>query len=282
MKKKGELVIIIILIVCVVGLIGYILVDKNVINFGNSEATENNESVSDDNSNDTTVEVAPTVELDSANESIVTLFNNAHRYTIGPWTTIYRDGGYKVSEMSMEDKMTLLSSQWLEDVENYPVGTDQNLTYINESTLKNDFERTFGPNTYAQVGSITDGCIILTYDATNKRYSTTQAGGCGGTTAFDVYETIISATKYSDRIEIVSATIYVDGMSNQMYKDYNKTTPLGEPLITENTVDNTEERENTYNQYIKDHKDNLEQYTYTYMLNEDGFYYLGQVARTKS
>ena len=67
-----------------------------------------------------------------------------------------------------------------------------------------------------------------------------------------------------------------------MYKDYNKTTPLGEPLITENTVDNTEERENTYNQYIKDHKDNLEQYTYTYMLNEDGFYYLDQVTRTKS
>ena len=66
-----------------------------------------------------------------------------------------------------------------------------------------------------------------------------------------------------------------------MYKDYNKTTSLGELLINENTTNNSEERENTYNQYIEDNKDNLEQYTYTYMLNEDGFYYLTSGERTK-
>ena len=66
-----------------------------------------------------------------------------------------------------------------------------------------------------------------------------------------------------------------------MYKDYNKTTSLGELLINENTTNNNEERENTYNQYIEDNKDNLEQYTYTYMLNEDGFYYLTSVERAK-
>lgn len=66
-----------------------------------------------------------------------------------------------------------------------------------------------------------------------------------------------------------------------MYKDYNKTTSLGELLINENITNNREERENTYNQYIEDNKDKLEQYTYTYTLNEDSFYYLTSVKRTK-
>ena len=67
-----------------------------------------------------------------------------------------------------------------------------------------------------------------------------------------------------------------------MYKDYNRTTSLGELLINENTTNNSEERENTYNKYIEDNKDKLEQYTYTYTLNEDGFYYLKSVERTKA
>ena len=66
-----------------------------------------------------------------------------------------------------------------------------------------------------------------------------------------------------------------------MYKDYNKTTSLGGLLIDGNTTNYAEERENTYNKYIEDNKDNLEQYTYTYTLNKDGFYYLNSVERTK-
>ena len=283
-KNKGVIVLIVLLILCIIGLVFYILVDKDIIKLNNT--TVENEQVEENNPSDDTEEKNTGVELDPENSNIKYLFNNAHRLSIGPEAQIYRDGGYKVSDMSEEDKMVLLARQWSPLVEHYSTGTSPNLTttyYLDEDTLKDIYERTFGPNTYHQVNQITDGlCMTLTYDAANKRYSYIGETGCGGTSAFSVHEKIISATKYSDRIEIVSATVYLDGMSNQMYKDYNKTTSLGELLVDENTVNNREERENTYNQYIEENKDNLEQYTYTYNLNEDGFYYLTSVERTKA
>ena len=282
-SNKGLIVFIIILILCIIGLVFYILVDKDIIKL-NSTTVENeqveNNKTNDDKNDENNVEVV----IDSENASIKNLFDNAHYLTIsGIDTHIYRDGGYKVSEMSTEDKMLLLAKQWSPLVEQYSEGTSPNLTttyYINENTLKNLFEKTFGPNTYSQATQITDGCLTLTYDANNKRYSYTGTAGCGGTRAFEVYEIIISATKYNDRIEIVSAAFYLD--QNNIYKDYNKTTTLGSNPAPINTTTSQEARENTFNQYIQDNRDNLEQYTYTYTLNEDGFYYLTSVERTKA
>lgn len=280
-KNKGVIVLIILLILCIIGLVFYILVDKDIIRLNNT--TVENEKV-ESNINDDTEEKKTEVELDPENSNIKYLFNNAHRLSIGPEAQIYRDGGYKVSDMSEEDKMTLLGRQWSNFVEQIGPSSLDGYTwtlYLNEDTLKDIYERTFGPNTYHQVNQITDGlCTTLTYDTANKRYSYVGKYGCGGTTVFSVHEKIISATKYNDRIEIVSAAFYLDGMSNQIYKDYNKTKSLGENVFYSNNYTD-EERESLEDKYIEDNKDNLEQYTYTYTLNEDGFYYLTSVERTK-
>ena len=283
-KNKGLIVFIVLLIICIMGLVFYILVDKDIIKLNNN--TVENEQVEKNNSKDDNKEKDTRVKLDPENSNIKYLFNNAHHLSIGPETQIYRDGGYKVSEMTNDEKFTLLSNQWFSEMKTHPDylrQTNDQITVLDEETLESLYERTFGPNTYERVNQITDStdCIILTYDETYQGYSTREEVGCGGTSAFSVHEKIISATKYSDRIEIVSAVVYLDGMSNQMYKDYNKTTSLGELLINENTTNNSEKRENTYNKYIEDNKDKLEQYTYTYTLNEDGFYYLTSVERTK-
>lgn len=281
-KSKGLIVFIVILIICIIGLVFYILVDKNIIKLNNT--TVENEQVEKNNTNDDT-ENNKGIELSIENENVIALFNNAHRLSIGPETQIYRDGGYKVSEMTPDEKYTLLASQWYDELNthiDYIGQTNDQITELNEEILKSLYERTFGPNTYERPTQITDGlCATFTYDEEYQGYIERNGAGCGGTSAFSVHEKIISATKYSDRIEIVSATVYLDGMSQQMYKDYNKTTSLGELLINENITNNREERENTYNQYIEDNKDKLEQYTYTYTLNEDSFYYLTSVKRTK-
>lgn len=282
-SNKGLIIFIIILIICIIGLVFYILVDKDIIKF-NSTTTENAQ-VEENNTNENE-EKNKGVDISIDNENIKTLFNNAHRISIGPETPIYKDGGYKVSEMTTDEKFTLLASQWYNELNthiDYIGQTNDQITELSEETLKNLYERTFGPNTYERVSQITDstGCLTLTYDETYQGYIERNGLGCGGTSAFSVYEKMISATKYNDRIEIVSRAFYIDGESKQIYKDYNKTTSLGGLLIDENTVSSEEERENTYNQYIEDNKDNLEQYTYTYNLNEDGFYYLTSVERTK-
>ena len=282
-KNKGIIVLIVVLILCIVGLVLYILVDKDIIKWNST--TAENKQVEEKITSDDTEKDDTRVELDPENANIKYLFNNAHHLSIGIETQIYRDGGYKVSDMSEEDKMTLLGRQWSNFVEQIGPSSSDGYTwtlYLNEDTLKDIYERTFGPNTYHQVNQITDGlCTTLTYDIANKRYSYVGKYGCGGTTVFSVHEKIISATKYSDRIEIVSATVYLDGMSNQIYKDYNKTKSLGENVFYSNNYTD-EEREALEDKYIEDNKDNLEQYTYTYNLNEDGFYYLTSVERTKA
>ena len=282
-SNKGLIIFIIILIICIIGLVFYILVDKDIIKL-NSTTTENAQ-VEENNTNENE-EKNKEVDISIDNENIKTLFNNAHRISIGPETPIYKDGGYKVSDMTTDEKFTLLASQWYNELNthiDYIGQTNDQITVLDEKELKTIYERTFGPNTYERISQITDstGCLTLTYDETYQGYIERNGLGCGGTSAFSVYEKMISATKYNDRIEIVSRAFYIDGESKQIYKDYNKTTSLGGLLIDENTVSSEEERENTYNQYIEDNKDNLEQYTYTYNLNEDGFYYLTSVERTK-
>lgn len=280
-NSKGIILVIVLLLFCIIGLVLYILVDKDIIKLSNS-TIESEEKEDDNSSNEDGIE-EDMVEIDTENAIIKYLFDNAHYLAIGIDTHIYKDGGYIVSDMSDEEKMTLLGKQWSSLVESYSTGTSSNLTttyYLDEDTLKDIYERTFGPNTYNAVNQIYDGlCMTLTYDTTNKRYSYIGETGCGGSSAVNVYEKIISATRYSDRIEIVSATVYLNGTDGLMYKDYNLTTSLGSLLVNENTTNN-EESEDTYNQYIEDNKDSLEQYTYTYTFNEDGFYYLTSVERT--
>ena len=281
-SNKGLIVFIIILIICIIGLVFYILVDKDIIKL-NSTNTENTQ-VEEKNTSENEKEDEG-IELSVDNENIKTLFNNAHHMSIGPESQIYKDGGYKVSDMTTDEKFTLLANQWYNELNthsDYIGQTNDQITELNEDTLKSLYEKTFGPNTYERPTQITDGlCATFTYDETYQGYIARNGAGCGGTSAFSVYEKIISATKYNDRIEIVSSSFYIDGESKQIYKDYNKTTSLGGLLIDENTVSSAEERENIYNQYIEDNKDKLEQYTYTYTLNEDGFYYLTSVERTK-
>ena len=283
-SNKGVIVLIVLLILCIIGLVFYILVDKDIIKLNNT--TVANEQVEKNNTDDDNEEKDTGVKLDIENENIKYLFNNAHRPSIGPEAQIYRDGGYKVSEMSGEDKILLLYGQWKNYVKESSIEIDNNynsMYYVNEADLKSIYERTFGPDTYSHVNSITDSyrCYTYTYDDENKRFFYVGANGCGGTTVFSVHEKIISATKYNDRIEIVSAAFYINGMDNQMYKDYNQTTSLGEYTYYNNNYTD-EERNNLEDQYIDDNKDNLEQYTYTYTLNDDGFYYLTSVERTKA
>ena len=211
-SNKGLIIFIIILIICIIGLVFYILVDKDIIKL-NSTTTENAQ-VEENNTNENE-EKNKGVEISIDNENIKTLFNNAHRISIGPEAPIYKDGGYKVSEMTTDEKFTLLASQWYNELNthiDYIGQTNDQIIVLDEKELKTIYERTFGPNTYERVSQITDstGCLTLTYDETYQGYIERNGLGCGGTSAFSVYEKMISATKYNDRIEIVSGAFYID------------------------------------------------------------------------
>ena len=80
-SNKGLIVFIIILIICIIGLVFYILVDKDIIKL-NSTNTENTQ-VEEKNTSENEKEDEG-IELSVDNENIKTLFNNAHHMSIGP------------------------------------------------------------------------------------------------------------------------------------------------------------------------------------------------------
>lgn len=275
------------LIICVLGFIGYVLVDQGIISFGENKntTTEKEKEKDDKKEKEESSEEDKGETLDITNANIIFMFDHAH-FNIGITTDthIYRDGGYRVSEMSIEEKILLLATQWSPLVEIYNTDDPEYSVYeIEESTLKDIAEKTFGPGTYEPVRQITDGCVTLEYDANSKKYSHNGFFGCGGINPFHPYESIISATKYEDRIEIVGAVVYSDLESGNIYKDYYKTISLGKDPVNQSSIYNNgvsvEDVEKAYEQYINQNKDQLEKYVYTYTLGEDQFYYLSSVAR---
>lgn len=275
------------LIICVLGFIGYVLVDQGIISFGENKNTtiEKEKEKDDKKEKEESSEEDKGETLDITNANIISMFDHAH-FNIGITTDthIYRDGGYRVSEMSIEEKILLLATQWSPLVEIYNTDDPEYSVYeLEESTLKDIAEKTFGPGTYEPVRQITDGCVTLEYDANSKKYSHNGFFGCGGINPFHPYESIISATKYEDRIEIVGAVVYSDLESGNIYKDYYKTISLGKDPVNQSSIYNNggsvEDVEKAYEQYINQNKDQLEQYVYTYTLGEDQFYYLSSVAR---
>ena len=276
------------LIICVLGFIGYVLVDQGIISFGENKntTTEKEKEKDDKKEKEESSEEDKGETLDITNANIISMFDHAH-FNIGITTDthIYRDGGYRVSEMSIEEKILLLATQWSPLVEIYNTDDPEYSVYeLEESTLKDIAEKTFGPGTYEPVRQITDGCVTLEYDANGKKYTHTGFFGCGGINPFHAYESIISATKYEDRIEIVGAVVYSDLESGNIYKDYYKTISLGKDPVNQSSIYNNggsvEDVEKAYEQYINQNKDQLEQYVYTYTLGEDQFYYLSSVARS--
>lgn len=275
------------LIICVLGFIGYVLVDQGIISFGENKNTtiEKEKEKDDKKEKGESSEEDKGETLDITNANIISMFDHAH-FNIGITTDthIYRDGGYRVSEMSIEEKILLLATQWSPLVEIYNTDEPEYSVYeLEESTLKELAEKTFGPGTYEPVNQITDGCVTLEYDTNSKKYSHNGFFGCGGINPFHPYESIISATKYDDRIEIVGAVVYSDLESGNIYKDYYKTISLGKDPVNQSSIYNNggsvEDVEKVYEQYINQNKDQLEKYVYTYTLGEDQFYYLSSVAR---
>ena len=74
-KSKGLIAVIIILFICIIGLVFYILVDKDIIKL--NDTIVGNEQVEKSNTNDDT-EKEKGVSIDTINENIINLFNNAH------------------------------------------------------------------------------------------------------------------------------------------------------------------------------------------------------------
>ena len=266
MKKNKNNILLVILLIIILGLVIYILIEKQIIEIP---------GMTQENRTEEKQEMPKIIEIDTENANIKALIQQVHNPAEKFDTLIYENGGSTVEDMSDEYKFAIATNTKDVNITAInPADTEGNTGYIDEKDVKDAYERLFGPGTYHEINSFKYGCADMSYDATNRRY-VTSSQGCGlALIPVETYEEIISAQKTNDTLTVVTAVAYYDSSAGKLYKDSNLTEDTSQ---TTNTNLTEEEIQN----YITSYKDNLKQYTYTFQMGNDGFYYYVGVERTK-
>ena len=262
MKEKRNIVLPVILFIIILGLVGYILIDKGIIEISSATKEE-------------TTDKSSITELSPDNANVEALIKQVHNPSQLVDELIFVDGGSLVSDMPEEYKFAIATNT--KDTQLIPFETPTEEGYYamtSEEDVKDAYERLFGQGTYQEIDNFTLGCSPVVYDSTNKRYVTTTES-CGvATTPLQMQEEILSITKTEKELTVVTGVLFYDSSAEKLYKDSNLTKEL-------KTEENKELTEEDLKQYIMDNKNQVEQYTYTFDIEKDGFYYYTGVTRTK-
>lgn len=276
-KSKKGLVFTIFLILVIIGLVGYICYDKGIIKLSSQEGVESSEKVSNDKS---------AIDLDISDANIIGLYNS---------TTLIDDingqlnsvNGKDIKKVSVDDmidaKKILLALKNVDLLPSTAFLTADGITMAySESAIKTSYEKIFGPNTYKRVDEFTLYGVKFTYNDKHAAYVSNASGVGSGTSAWGYMEAIIGAKRYSDRIEITTAVILSDHNTNAYYKNSDLKDKVSDFAgVCDSEEYNDDRRTDCYHEFIRKNKSKLMQYTYTYKLNKDGFYYYTGAERTK-
>lgn len=270
-KGRGVLIFIIFLLILIVSaLVGYILIDKEIVKIPGLEISSKNDKK--DNQEENVKEVKEALNVDNPN--VVRLFNlSKNNYgTFGYDELVYGSEKISVDDMDEIYKMQLASNIFSNDIEPY-FGTNAT-SIVSYESVKNAYETIFGPNTFNNtLNNFTLLCDTYNYDALTKSYNITSVG-CGGTTSVIRGESVVNAYKYSDRIEITTAVAYYNVDDSKIFRDLEMKNEIKDFKMSANIREEL-------NKYVADNKDYLTQFTFTYELGEDGFYYFVGVEKTQ-
>lgn len=261
-KKKGNgtTIVIVLLVVAILGLTCYICYDKGIL-FSNKETTTSGTDKKENNNNQIKPEDESVTFSDSELEKYVNYISPA---SIGPAALLYDTTAINSNSLSTVDKIkyigTLVYSK-------HTSTSDYQYDVISENDVKNAVEEVYGPNTYEKT-TFNLGCGDYTLNESEKNYYSQT--GCGGSTATSVSNVVIDYKATKSKLEITTAYAFFDGMTNKIYKDYNKSIPLDEYTSSPTEIE-------TYlKNYVKNNKEKLNTIVYTFeSSNGINYYFTG-------
>lgn len=154
--------------------------------------------------------------------------------------------------------------------------TLQDENNIDANILRKQFESIVGNNTIYKDRTFQTQCSTLKYDSTKNIYNITKNQACNMTKEDnnDYFDKIISAYKYSDRIEIITRVGYLEEekelVSEGVYQSTGK-------MIIKKDMDSSEVI-GTYTENLDQIKKKIDytklpQYKYTYRLDSNKYYF---------
>ena len=214
-----------------------------------------------------------------ADDLVVAIYNRTTANTItGIDNTLYNTKKLSVDDMTDEYKGLIAEKNYASYISDYGYT-------VSEDSVRYAYDSIFGAGTYKTGQKIYSNCFNFTYNNAGY-YEDKQGGGCGGTTASDVYPLIIKAEKNNKYLKVTAA--YVFRNKENLYKSYsdleNTSNTLGtlKTLIGENYKNTVEYSSNDkIFDYVKKNQDSLEQYTKTFEIDDNGFYKYVGFERTK-
>ena len=267
-SNKAKTVWVTILIVLLLGVFfgfGYALGANKIVDVFNdvvkSDVEVNSTSTDNKKTNDNTTIKTTSIPVDSLIENL---------YEKVKWGS-FGLAGKKVSDMSDDEKGLIASKNYEQYITTNPV--DYSL-HVSEENVRYGYDSIFGAGTYQSGQNIYSACGSYSYDSINKEYSQ-AAGGCGGTTAERTVSKVVKAEKNNKVLKITAGVLYISGSDDKVYKDFEKTKPLGSTISEYLGADNGDQ-DMYAKQHIENNVDSSELYTYTFELDNNGFYkYIG-------
>ena len=261
-KKKGNgtTIVIVLLVVAILGLACYICYDKGIL-FSNKETTTSGTDKKENNNSQIKPEDESVTFSDSELEKYVNYISPA---SIGPAALLYDTTAINSNSLSTADKIkyigTLVYSK-------HTSTSDYQYDVISENDVKNAVEEVYGPNTYEKT-TFNLGCGDYTLNENEKNYYSRT--GCGGSTATSVSNVVIDYKATKSKLEITTAYAFFDGMTNKIYKDYNKSISLDEYTGSPSEI------ESSLKSYVKNNKEKLNTIIYTFeSSNGINYYFTG-------
>ena len=261
-KKKGNgtTIVIVLLVVAILGLACYICYDKGIL-FSNKETTTSGTDKKENNNNQIKPEDESVTFSDSELEKYVNYISPA---SIGPAALLYDTTAINSNSLSTADKINYIGTLVYSK---HTSTSDYQYDVISESDVKNAVEEVYGPNTYEKT-TFNLGCGDYTLNENEKNYYSRT--GCGGSTATSVSNVVIDYKATKSKLEITTAYAFFDGMTNKIYKDYNKSISLDE------YTGNPSEIESSLKSYVKNNKEKLNTIIYTFeSSNGINYYFTG-------
>ncbi len=263
-SKKASFIMIIVLLIIIVFLVLFLLYDYEII-FPEKEKNTTSEITSKRHEE-------KDIKLDINNPNIINLYSNVHDNI--SQDLIYNNKKMTTSKMNEEYKLNLAYNIYQKNIVD-----DTTKISISENDVKSAYELIFGVNSYKHIDNIRDKCNTLHYNSLTKSFENTSPSTCNIKKDNTIHEKMISAVKNKNKeLIITTAIVYnieTDNSTSNLCQDIecNK-------ILTENNGDYT--RDKHFNDYIDANKDNLQQISYKYELDEDGFYYYVGYSRSKN
>ena len=256
-KKKSPIGLIILIIILMIGCLvgGYFINESGILSSKENEPEKKETKNKKEKKEEKEKSVTFTDEELNKYVSYISVTSLS-----GPAAAIFDTDSLDATKLSTKEKISYIADLVFSKATS---SADYQYSIIAESDVKAAVEEVYGPGTYERT-TFNVGCGDYTYkESDGKFYSKT---GCGGTSAVSVSNIVIDYKATDKKLEITTAYVFADGMTNKLYKDYSLKNALEDI--------NTQESFDTYlPNYIKNNKDKLNTIVYTFESKDGKNYY---------